>query len=240
MSDQNDSVPLVPSTEVHSVKKVKTAIKANLVKMAEADSKLTAEGQAILERFVENATKGFVSTMPMICKGESCPYISACPLKAAGSKLPVTKRCPVEDTIATLQVTKHLQALNIENVDDPTHSFDVDILCEMAGLELLRWRCGVELSKSPKLIITQMVGATLEGEPLYQEVPAPIIDVFERTSRHILKLREALVATRKAQLEAGQDVGDVSSRAAELRQKAEDSKKKRLESLKPADFKVKD
>lgn len=224
------------------VKNIKTALKDNLVALAEEESKLplSAESKQILAKFVENASRGFVSVMPMVCRGESCPYITSCPLKAAGSKLPVSKRCPVEDTIASIQVSKHLSALNIENVDDPSHSFDVDMLCELAGLELLRWRCGVELAKNPKLIITEMVGATLEGEAIYMDKPAPIIDVMERTSKHIAKLRDALVATRKAQLEAGQDISDVSQRAADLRQKAEEAKKKRLEQIKPAEYKVLD
>jgi len=251
MSDQNvttevtatpqaDSVSNNLPTSNAGVRSVKTALKENLVALAESESKLplSAESKQVLAKFVENASRGFVSVMPMVCKGEQCPYISACPLKAAGSKLPVSKRCPVEDTISAIQVSKHLSALNIDNVDDPSHSFDVDMLCELAGLELLRWRCGVELSRNPKLIITEMVGATLEGESIYMDKPAPIIEVMERTSKHIAKLRDALVATRKAQLEAGQDISDVSQRAADLRLKAEEAKKKRLEQIKPADYKV--
>lgn len=227
-------------SETEGVLKVKNSIKNNLSIVAEVESggTLSPESKAILDRFVDNSSRGFVSVIPMICKGIKCPYLSACPLHAAGSKLPIDKSCPVENTIAAIQVSKHLQALNIEDVNDPSHSFDLDMLCEMAGLELLRWRCGAELSKDSKVIITQMVGATLEGEPLFEDVPNPVIDVLERTSRHIAKLREALVATRKAQLEAGQDIHDVSSKAADLRARAEIAKKKRLEQIKNADFKV--
>ena len=219
----------------------------NLIKselLSVAGDSITNEGQAIIERFVDNADKGFISVMPMICKGMNCPYIGSCPINQAKGALPVGKRCPVEDTIAILHVKKHLAALGIDNIDDSTHSFDMDMLFELAGLELIRWRCGAELSKNPNLMYSQPAFATQDGDVEYQDIVHPIIEVLDKTGKHISKLREALVATRKAQLEAGQVVQDVSQRAAELRAQAEKLRKQRMEkinnSTKDADFTVKE
>lgn len=219
---------------------VKKAIKSELIKIAEetSDAALSDESKAILERFVDNATRGFVSTAPMRCTGEKCPYLASCPLKQAGSKLPFGKACPVEHTIAALHITKHLQALNIENIDDVNHSFDMDMLCELAGLELIRWRCGAELSKTPSLIVSQAVGGTMDGELIYQDIVNPILEVLDKTGKHIGKLREGLLATRKAQAEVGKIVHDPSQKAAALRAQAEQAKINRLQKLKDAEFKV--
>lgn len=228
--------------ETGGLVKIKKSIKSELVTIAEdtSNATLSAESRAILERFVDNASRGFVSVTPMKCQGMKCPYINSCPLKQAGSVLPIGKRCPVEDTIATLHVTKHLQSLGIEDVNDPSHSFDMDMLCEIAGLELLRWRCGAELSKDGRLIIDQAVGGTMDGDIIYQQVVNPIIDVLDRTGKHISKLREGLIATRKAQAEAGHVVHDVSQKASDLRAKADAARRKRLEKIKEAEFTVKD
>lgn len=223
------------------------AASSSLINIAEENDgqPLTERSKDIISRFVEQSTKGFAGSIPMMCAGTRCPYISACPLNEAGSKLPIGKKCPVEATIVATWVSKHLKFLGIEDINDPIHSFDMDMLYELAGQELLRWRCSVHLSDDPALISNVQVGGTVHGEPIFSDVINPVLDIMEKAGKNIAKLREALVATRAAQITAGQDILDPTEKSSQLRKQANELVKRRLqakkdqEQLKDAEFEVK-
>lgn len=161
----------------------------------------------------------------------NCPFVSSCPLALAGAKLPVNSPCPVEQNMIVIWVNKHLKALGIDNVLNPESSFDMDLLYELAGQELIRWRCGVHLSDEPSLVTRELVNSTITGVDIFADVINPVLDVLERAGKNINKIREALVATREAQIKAGQESRDPSQKAAELRQKAQEVLKQKREYL---------
>ena len=195
---------------------------ALLVNVAEAttNKKISKESREIIRTFLDQTSRGHVGALSMVCMGQKCAFISACPLNMAGSELPVSKKCPVEHIIVQSWVDKHLTALGIKDVYSPENSFDMDMLYELAGQQLLLWRCSVHLSDTPDLVSTQLVGATDAGEPLFQDVINPVLDIMDRCGKNVNKLRDALLATRKAQIQAGKDVSDPSKTIAELREKA--------------------
>ena len=204
---------------------------------------LTPEGADIIRKFINRSSKGFIGSMPMVCKGVECPFLHACPLYEAGAKLPMGSRCPVEESIVYMWVNKHLHALGIENIDAPENSFDMDMLYELAGQELIRWRCGAYLAKTPNIVESKLVGESIQGTPLFADVMNPVIDAMERAGKNVAKIRDALLATRKAQITAGQVAIDATQKAAELRKKAAEINKMRREinsgMLKPAQFTIK-
>lgn len=220
---------------------IKSLLVEKLVNDAEHDGGiLTTEQKANLVRFMDVSSRGYTGSLGMMCAGQKCPFISHCPLKQSNIPLPIGKLCPVESSIITIWINKHLKALGIENPEDPVHSFDMDLLYELAGQELIRWRCGIHLSDDPRLVSNQQVGATQQGEPIFADVINPVLDVLERSGRNIFKIREALVATREAQVRAGQMATDPTQRSAELREKALNMAKKRRqeEKVKDADYKI--
>ena len=203
------------------LKSIKKAVLNNLVNVAEQGETSLTEGQVQqLSHYIDSTTRGYVGSLGMMCKGESCPFISSCPLNNVGSKLPIGQKCPVENSMVTMWLNKHLKALGIEDPTDPIHSFDMDMLYELAGQELIRWRCSVHLSDDPRLVSNQQVGATQQGEPIFADVINPVLDVMEKAGKNISKIRQALVATREAQIKAGQLASDPTERAAELKKKA--------------------
>lgn len=240
--DKTSLSPLLP--KIGDIRDTKKAVTGNLIALSETeDKKLTADQKLLLAQFVDMTSKGFVGNMSMICEGARCPYITACPLHAVGAALPVGAKCPVENSIVALWINKHLKSLGIEDPDDPVHSFDMDMLYELAGQELIRHRCSIHLSNDPRLVSNQQIGATQQGEPIFGDVINPILDVMERAGRNISKIREALVATREAQVKAGQSSIDPTQKAADLREKANkiiEARRKPKEDIKQADFKVKD
>jgi hypothetical protein len=219
---------------------IREAAANNLISVAQRTKDLPEKSKNIIRDFIDRSSRGFVGSIPMLCDGPQCPFLSACPLASAGADLPLKERCPVEDSIVATWVSKHLEALGIEDVDDPAFSFDMDMLYELAGQELIRWRCSVHLSDDPKLVSREQVGGTVQGEPIFADVINPVLEIMEKAGKNVAKIREALVATRKAQLTAGQDLTDPTQRAAELKAKAEAVKKKRLENLKNAEYEVKE
>lgn len=239
-----DSIFLAPlDLKSGDLKNIKNIVVNNLVNIVneENGTGLSKEGIDVISSFIENTTRGYVGSLGMVCKGASCPFVGACPLNKIGSKLPVGKVCPVECSIVTMWINKHLKALGIENPDDPVHSFDMDMLYELAGQELIRWRCSVHLSDNPRLVSNQQVGATQQGEPIFADVINPVLDVMEKAGKNIAKIRDALVATRQAQIKAGQVTTDPTQRAAELREKAVKIAKERRnsqEKLKDAEFRI--
>ena len=226
----------------------KSAASETLVKIAEetSDQPLSEASKSIISKFVEQSSRGFAGSMPMRCAGPRCPFINACPLSAAGSKLPIGSPCPVEHTIVATWVSKHLKALGIEDINDPMHSFDMDMLYELAGQELIRWRCSVHLSDTPDLVTNQQVGGTMHGEQLFADIINPVLEVMEKAGRNIAKIREALVATRAAQITAGQDILDPTQKASDLKRRAHELAARRRERritpelVKDAEYEVKE
>lgn len=241
--ETTSSVPSV--VKPGDLKAIKTNVVNSLVQVAETKSNqpISLEGRQALSHYIDSATRGYVGSLGMICKGPQCPFISDCPLNNIGSQLPMGEKCPVENAMVTMWLNKHLKALGIDDPTDPIHSFDMDMLYELAGQELIRWRCSVHLSDDPRLVSNQQVGATQQGEPIFGDVINPVLDVMERSGKNISKIREALVATREAQIKAGQLASDPTERAAELKKKANEMIEKRRkanEKTKDAEFEVRD
>ncbi len=229
--------------KIGDLKNIKKAVNNQLVNISEESGhQLSDAGKETIQRFVDQISLGFAATMTMIC-GPKCSFISACPIKQSGAPLPYGKRCPVESSIIAVWVNKHLKALGIEDYDDPAHSFDLDLLYELAGQELIRWRCGVHLSDDPELVTNQLVGYSVNGEAIFSDVINPVLDVMERAGRNVAKIREALLATRKSQIEAGRNTLDPSQKASDLRAKAQKIAARRKlaqEQIKDVEYEVKD
>lgn len=239
-SKPNEKPSLSPlSVKPGDLPNLKRAVVDNLVNIVESSGDTVTElGRQHLVNFLDRNTKGYVGSLGMICRGNACPFISHCPLNDIDATLPVGKKCPVENSMISIWINKHLKTLGIEDPNDPSHSFDMDMLYELAGQELIRWRCSVHLSDEPGLVSNQQVGATQQGEPIFADVINPVLEVMEKAGRNISRIRDALLATREAQSKAGQLASDPTQRAADLRQKALDSINKRK--IKDADFKVKE
>ena len=235
----------IPSlTKPGDLKNIKKAVLDNLVNIAEQDkNSLTKDQVQHISHYLDSNTRGYVGSLGMMCKGQSCPFISSCPLNTVGSKLPIGQKCPVENAMVTMWLNKHLKALGIDDPNDPIHSFDMDMLYELAGQELIRWRCSVHLSDDPRLVSNQQVGATQQGEPIFADVINPVLDVMEKAGKNISKIRQALVATREAQIKAGQLASDPTERAAELKKKATElieARRKANEQIKDAEISTND
>lgn len=250
MKDKNlpDKVKIVPSNKDYNILNIgkggQPDIKSKsadlLINLATelSGAEMSDQSVDIIKNYINNSVMGFTSVIPMKCTGETCPFLNQCPLKLAGSKLPVNSACPVERILVANWVTKHLKSLGIEDINDPENSFDMDLLYELAGQELIRWRCGIHLSDDPALVSRQHINTTLNGDQIFADVINPVLEVMERAGKNIQKIREALVATRESQIKAGQESKDASQKASELRARALAAIEQKRKSLSRLDVEI--
>jgi len=216
-----------------------------LVKVAEKTSgkAISKKSRHIIKNFLQRNSHGYPGSLEMICQGPQCPFLSSCPLHEAGSALPIGSKCPVESILVEKWVNKHLIALGIRDVFAPENSFDMDMLYELAAQQLIQWRCGVHLSDQPGLVSREVVATSQMGEPIFSDVINPVLEIMDRSGKNVSKLREALLATRKAQIQAGKDMADPSKTIADLRKKALGLLKERQdqqEEVQDAEYEVKE
>jgi hypothetical protein len=202
------------------------------------------ETQEATLHFMQTHAHGFAGAIAMKCQGKGgCPIYDSCPLVQTNQPLPIGKACPFERGIVQTWVNKHLVALGIDDYLSPENSFDMDILYELAAHELIKWKAAQHIAKKGTLVDDRQVAANMQGEAIFAEVISPALEVLDIHNRITMKLRDALLATRKAQIQAGRDMGDPSKKSADLasraRQKAlERLGKKKKEDVKDADFDV--
>ena len=207
----------------------------------EAGVFLTKNSMEVLDKFYHRAKYGHQGAMPMRCKAEKCRFINMCPLAEAGEKLPLNKRCPVEGALVDIWAGKLITSLEIE-VDNPDYAVDLDMVYELAGLELIRNRAAVHLSDNPELFNEKIVGYSPQGDPIYDDKPNLSLLILEKYGKRVDKLRDQLLATRHAQPKLGKLASDNSVRASNIKEKARKiaESRRKGDNLTDADFTVKE
>jgi hypothetical protein len=210
-------------------------------------SNAPAETKEATLNFLQMNANGFVGGLAMRCKGADCPIVDVCPLQETNQSFPLGQPCPYEMGIVQMWVNKHLVSLGIEDFSSPENSFDMDILYELAAHELIKWKAAHHLSQVGKLVEDRKINVTMTGDTIFAEVMSPALEILDNHNKITMKLREALLATRKAQIQAGKDMADPSRKSADLAEKARKKAQERLkkirekpEDIKDADFEVKD
>ena len=198
----------------------------------EAGVAIPEEKVAAIVAYMDRAKHGHQAALPMKCK-RTCPFKNMCPLVEQDLQLPLGKACPVEKALVGQWVGRTVQALDID-VDNPEQAVDLDMVYELAGLELIRMRAANHMSDDPALVSEKIVGYSPQGQPIYDEKPKGALLILERHSKIVNKLREQLVATRKSQIQAGKFAGDLSVRSAGLAKKAREKAAARAASRKAA------
>lgn len=202
-------------------------------------AKLNSDQAQIVRDFFEANAHGTVSSMSLVCEGDSCPFIHVCPIAAANAELPVGQRCPVEDGLVRIWVDKNLESLGIQDHEDPSNSFDMEMLYELATHKLIQWRAQAHLSNKGALVEEKIIGYSNKGQPMFAEVLSPLLETISAHNSIAMKIRDALVATRKSQIQAGQAINDSTLRGADLRAKAKAKIQDRLNNhrdIKDADY----
>lgn len=248
MSNDVDILSLQPETPEPAAKEPDKALVAPVVTnnplvtaVSAAGMNPTAEQIKVLDTFMDRAAQGHQSALPMRCQGMNCPLLNICPLHKAKMELPIKQPCPVEESVMAQWVGIHMSALDIDP-SDPANAVDVNMVFELAGLEMLRYRAAWHLSVEPTLVEERIVGYSPQGEPIYDERPRMALLILEKYAKVIGKIREQLLATRRAQAQVGRVNTDVSVRGANMLTKAREIAERRRQGgkIEDADYSVQD
>lgn len=205
-----------------------------IVEAAKAGVLVSQKGVEAIDSFLNRARFGHQGAMPMRCKGMSCPFISMCPLAEANEPLPVGKKCPVERGLVNMWVSQHVETLGIDP-NDPDYAVDMDMVFELAGLELVRNRAAAHMSEQPELFKEKVVGYSPQGDPIYDDKPNMAMLAMEKYGKRVDKLREQLIATRKSQAQVGALASDNSVRSAKIMSRAKQILEERMQGSKAVD-----
>ena len=202
---------------------------------------LTSNNQEVIDKFSHRAKYGHQGALPMQCRGDKCNFISMCPLHEMKVALPIGKRCPVVASLVEIWANKLIASLNIE-VDNPEYAVDLDMVYELAGLELIRNRASVHLSDQPELFKEKIVGFSPHGKEIYDDKMNLALIILEKYGKRVDKLRDQLLATRGAQAKVGKIAGDNSIRSSNIMERARKLAEQRRDgtNIADAEFYIKD
>lgn len=214
----------------------------SLISVARAlDPNVSEEAIEKIRGYVSQVQRGSATALPLVCKGLACEFLHVCKLHELKIPLPVGKKCPLETELVAFWVNKHLKFLGIEDIDAPENSFDMDMLYELATQELIKYRCSAYLAKNP-IVDNKVVAESFNGTPIFADVMNPVMEAMEKAGRNVSKIRDALLATRKSQVTAGQVILDSTEHAAKLKERAKGILNKRImgskEDIKEAEFRL--
>lgn len=185
----------------------------------------------LLVRLLSKAVKGNLAALPMLCKGEKCPFLGQCWIRELNDRghktaYPIGKQCPQEMIVLELWIKKLAGNIGL-NPDNPEDALQLELVYELATNELMRYRAAFHLSTDPELVKKSISAYGPKGEPVWEVKINPATALHERLSRLILKLKEQMLATPKAQAQVGRVLDRNVQETLDKRRKAEELLKQR-------------
>jgi hypothetical protein len=154
--------------------------------------------------------------LPIVCKGDSCPFADICPLVSNG----LVKRwlgvgCPIEVVDAFRHFAGYINDLSIT----PTDYVDIQMVNDLVRLQILMGRCD-KLIRRESPVETMVVGTDSKtGLKHDTRQPNQLLEAQRRLRQDIHKIYQLLVASRQAKVDAEakqQRKADVSNQMADL------------------------
>jgi hypothetical protein len=184
---------------------------------SENDIIITEEVPSLLKKYVEHSNKeidnlrkasfqlrslesGSHAGIPLHCKGKVCYMAVHCPLITMGVLVEdiVGQPCPVEMHLMEVWSNKIMNELKI----DPNNLIESSMARELAKAEIYQLRVSNRLAMED-FVADQCVGVDEKGAPVYRKELHIAAQWEDMIIRRTLKMREALLATRKSIADAG-------------------------------------
>lgn len=169
---------------------------------------------------------GLYANIPIICKGEKCPYAATCGIKAAGMDIETLKgqRCPMEIAEITQKFQWYVTQLEV----DPENIVDLGMIKELVDIDIMLERADKRMAVEGDFIEMVIVGMDEDGNALRRPEIRKSVDFKERMQKRKDSLLQLLNSTRKDKAGSKLQIEmDPSSYAAQLMEK-----KQQLDALK--------
>lgn len=115
---------------------------------------------------IYNTKHGLYAAIPLMCKGQSCPYASVCPLIDAGQD-PSGTRCPLEIGLILKQYDVYKSEFNI----DEENIVDLHLVKDLVDCDVQLFRADNRIAMQGDFIEEVTISVTDSG----QEIKAPQI-----------------------------------------------------------------
>lgn len=139
-----------------------------------------------------SVTNGMYSRVPLVCKGDECPYAEQCTLLPAGAAN-VGSYCQWEIAQIDLRAENYAKDIDFE-----TASFtDRNLMSELITLDIMLERCKALLAKDGTPVIDMAIGVDSEGNEVRQPAVSKAWEAYEKVSKKRDQTYQLLMLTRK-------------------------------------------
>jgi len=158
---------------------------------------------------------GLYASVPIVCKGERCPYINTCALDLYGL-VPEGERCPVEIAEVIKMFEEYVTELGI----DPESRVDLGLLKELIDIEVTLMRADHMIADDPAIIKDIDVAINDRGQRITRPEIHKAYDLKDKLNKRKHEILRLLNSTRKDKASDLERILDPSTYAAELIKRA--------------------
>jgi hypothetical protein len=144
---------------------------------------------------------GLYASIPILCKGEECPYSDACYIEE--DERPKTDPCPIEASTIEKLVEDYTEDLGIDEDDAMARS----MIRMLVSTDISITRCEKKLAVDPDIVKNVIVAVTEDGRPLTKPEIDKAYELQNKLARQRNQIMKDLLATPKsrAQIEDNTD-----------------------------------
>lgn len=154
-------------------------------------SELGAEAKKAAMSMLSTKT-GMYAKIPIVCKGDSCPYAESCPLLSA-SLAPLGEACPIEAAQIELRYEGYSKDFDLEY-----SSFtDKAIVSEIINADIMMERCKALMSKEGVPVVEVVAGISDSGDVYTRPEVSKYWEAYERAQKKRNDAYQLMMATRK-------------------------------------------
>lgn len=156
--------------------------------------KLSDKGREAIQLAVGMAkTKhGLYASIPMLCKGEKCPYASVCPLVDMG-KAPEGERCSLEIAMILKKYEEYCDEFGI----DENNIVDMGLVKDLIDYDIQLFRAENKIAVQGDFIEEVVVSVTESGEAITAPQLSKATEYKDKIMNKKFKVLELMNSTRK-------------------------------------------
>ena len=168
---------------------------AELAEKAPSPWKLSTKGKEAVSHGVAmfQTSFGLYAAIPMLCKGEECPYAQLFPEMHDGA-VEDGERCPVEVSFIMSKYQQYMKELMIEEED----AVDMSLLRDLIDFDIQILRADNRIAIEGGFTEEQVVAVSeATGEPIYRESVTAVAEYKDKVQNKRNKTLELMNSTRK-------------------------------------------
>jgi hypothetical protein len=147
---------------------------------------------------------GLYTRIPIICKGQCCPYGATCGLLEFGLDV-LGERCPLETTMIEQKLANYTQEFDL----DESSYTDWTMVKELINAEIMIERCMALMSQDGSAIEEIFIGTSeSSGTDYFRRDISKVQELYERNLKIKERILDTMMATRKAKSRLKGDDGE--------------------------------